>query len=388
MYKSRITEWGFRKYRKWNHVTAAPVGKQRQGARRCPNIHAVAPVLPSTMLPPSGLLSLERLFSCVTSYFDGSFDRGTWVSRDDEASISIGASGIVNNDPYKFYNYCRTASQLIRRGSLIQGDRLLSKAFGLVQRMLLAEDAHTLSRLLDSILYLEGSRLVGRAAQLQDFIYAKATCILPRDHPWYLICRLITRSDPELHHDLLAQAWQCATDAFRRSSGEFSMATVQCQVELLNRVYGKKSPSDAEQIMRCLLAQCENIHSVNDIVCLKVLVVLGYNLIDQRRPAEAWTVAVDVLKRARKAGTWSRAYQLEAFELAAWAQCCQGKQQMAEHNMRKAVEGHAKQWSRDLTVLRRMVILESWLRDWGRVADAQELIGEIVELIESNDGAM
>ena len=352
------------------------------------HIHAVAPVSPSVMLPSSSQLSQERLFACITSYFDSSFGRGIWISQDDEASVSVGASGIVNNDPYKFYNYCRTASQLLAQGSLIQGRQLLSRACGLVQGMLRAADTQTLSRFLDSLMYLEGSGLVGIAAQLQDFIYHMAKRVLPRDRAWYLICRLITRPDPELHLALLAQAWQCVIDALRRSSGEFSMATIQCQVELVNRVYGNKDPHRAERILRDLLRRCEDFHGTNNIVCLKVLVVLGYNLIDQQRPAEAEIVADDVLNRAHNAGPWSRAYQCEAFELAAWAQCCQGKQKMAERNQRKAVEGHAIQWGRDVNVLRRMVILESWLRKWGRIADAQELNREIVELIGPDDEAI
>jgi hypothetical protein len=55
--------------------------------------------------PPQALLVPERLFATITSYFDGSFRKGTWISNKKGHCVSRNALGNGSSDPTKAFSH-------------------------------------------------------------------------------------------------------------------------------------------------------------------------------------------------------------------------------------------------------------------------------------------
>ena len=91
-----------------------------------------------------------------------------------------------------------------------------------------------------------------------------------------------------------------------------------------------------------------------------------------------------MLVRAQNIG-WNVG-NIDALELSAKAQYYLGKHNLAERIIRDAVKKVAEVEERDNSdLLRIVVLLEGWLRGWGRGDDADKLKREMAELIDLED---
>jgi hypothetical protein len=204
-----------------------------------------------------------------------------------------------------------------------------------------------------------------------------STTLRAKGHPWAHIWRLIGMLEEDALELAFIQSWRCAIDSFEKSLGPFHKLSIECNLDLIVRVY---SPIEVDSLLRRLLSQLEKESSIPNSQTLRVKVNMGWNLVDQERYAEAEQLGQDVVSQAEEICSFSR--KLEALDLIAHSQYPQNQRISAEKNLRHAIQIAAETWGMtDPWTLDSMIILEGWLQEWGQEEEADRLKTEIDDAI-------
>ena len=383
-------------------ATSTTLGKRRQVSSPSPvtsNSHVVqqchrrirawaqSPSLPCVVTSPDVLRRQEMLFADIWSYVQGSISNGTWYLDSNGCLLSLQRRSV---DAPEFAHLCYEATKLFRRSSAAQGRRLLSKAFSLLEPLLKEEDPWLLQNLMSTMIRLKQNGHVDICAKIQDYI-AELTTIILREKPlWRRICISICYSDPD-HTELLSQSWRSLTDAFADvpagGGGRLTYMSVMNKAELTYRLYRSTEPERAERLLREILAEYEHKMQMMDDTAMYVIARLADVLHAQRKDADVELLVVeDALLRAREAGLLSTARQADFMEVLAQAQHRLCKDDLAEESIRRAIALYADRYVRnDPCIIGCRRDLESWLRDWGRDAEADQLSAVIDQMIGPDD---
>ena len=333
--------------------------------------------------PPSPLPDFripEQIFGLIHSYVPSVFVNRIWVLNETEVYNAQNQSEDVVSGA--FYHTCRTAVLLFNQNSYVQAQQVLSKAFGMIAKLLKAEEPRTLRRLWNSFAILIQNRLVDVALMLRRYICDMASLVLAPNHPLVRMWKLLSTSEPAQLEALVYQIWQCTTNAFARATGQFNQTTVSYQTELIYRIYGKSDPGSAERRLHSLLQECESQCGTSNFSYLHILTILGYNLLDQGKYEQAETTSNHLSEHARATAKYdSVKYQISAICIAVRAHYGLGQFCRAERGLREAVKmiaidrGENDTWRMEL-----MALLVEWLREWGRTEDADHLACELAKL--------
>lgn len=336
--------------------------------------------------PPPNLLVPELLLVKIQTYFEGSFERETWITdaMGQITNITSAATTVVGT-PFDLLQYIRTAVELVRMGSLVEFRRLLSKAFNLVQGLLRGEHPLTLFVFLDIIINLSYQGHPEIVSLLRSYIKEMATNTIARENPWGDICRLLGMLDGESLEQAIIQCWKCTHDTFKRGLGPFHTSTIEIFVSLILRT---KNLLEEEKVLRELLAQSEQALGVSSSSLLMVMYNLGVNLRDQRKYLEAEELGRQILDRAEDIELHGErlVQKITALEFIAWVQYSQKENDQAEKTMRDVIKMIVDRWgAADLWAINNTIYLEQWLRSWGREEDAYKLRAEREGLIEEDE---
>ncbi|KAH6722305.1 hypothetical protein BKA61DRAFT_172799 [Leptodontidium sp. MPI-SDFR-AT-0119] len=327
--------------------------------------------------PPQPFVVPEHLFSSIKSYLHGSFDSGTWVEDDTGSLTTLNPTARTTSQyPEDFHMYCFMAVDLLNKGSIVEFRRMLSKAFSVIQDLLLAQRPNTLDCFLDVFVLLIRSNKVEIASVLRTYLSQMATRILPKDHPWYQICQAFGMLDVESFEEVIIQSWKCAIDTWEECLGSFHAISLANRVDFISRLYGSKDLLEEEMMLRKLLVQVEQqTPSVSPRLVHRAMVTLGLNVLDQRKYIEAQKIGQAIISLAeRDKESIFVEDKIYALEIVARCQYHQDKNGLAEMNLREVIRlaserrGMKDSWAIDI-----MVLLEGWLREWGREEEAEEL---------------
>jgi hypothetical protein len=101
------------------------------------------------------------------------------------------------------------------------------------------------------------------------------------------------------------------------------------------------------------------------------------------RCQEAEVIASELLLRSRQRE--SQEVEISGLQLMSHAQHSLLKTLLAEQNIRQSIELiHQIYGSRHTWKIRNMVVLESWIRGWGRESEANKLQEDYKELVGNN----
>jgi hypothetical protein len=347
---------------------------------------AQSPSLPCVVTSPDVLRRQEMLFADIWSYVQGSISNGTWYLDSNGYLLNLQRGSV---DAPEFAHLCYEATKLFRRSSAAQGRRLLSKAFSLLKPLLKEEDPWLLQNLMSTMIRLKQNGHVDICAMIQNYIAELATIVLREKPLWRRICISICHSDPE-HTELLSQSWCSLTDAFADVpgvDGRLTYMSVMNKAELTYRLYRSTEPERAESLLRGILAEYEQKMQMMDDTAMYVIARLADVLHAQRKDADVELLVVeDALLRAREAGLLSTAREADFMEVLAQAQHRLFKDDLAEESIRKAIALYADRYVRnDPCIIGCRRDLESWLRDWGRDAEADQLSAVIDQMIGPDD---
>jgi hypothetical protein len=221
---------------------------------------------------------------------------------------------------------------------------------------------------------------------LRDYINKMAINIILREHPWGRIHQLISMLDAESLEQVIIQSWKCIIDAFDKVHGPSSISFIGSQLQFISIVHRGTDLVEQERLIRGLITHCE-VFNVS-ILQPKVRLVLGYNLTAQRRYPETEELGWDLLSRAQEQESDGDKItnKREALELISYSQYYQHRTKSAEKNLRGAIAVASDRWgSTEPSVIRNMIYLEVWLREWGRKEEADRMKEERVELIGRDD---
>ena len=334
--------------------------------------------------PPSPLpesRTPEQIFGLIHSYVSGSFGNRKWLMIANEVCMAKDPTGYPVSQIF-YMEVCGAAIRLFNQNSHAQAQRKLSRACGMIAKLLKREEPQSMRFLWDSLAILIQNRLVDVALMLRKFICEMASIILTPAHPWARMWKLLSKTEPDQLESLIHQAWQCATDAFAGATGRFNRTTISYQTNLIHRIYGVRDPASAVRRLRSLLQECERQCGTSNFSYLGILATFGYILLDQEKFEQAETTSNHLYEHAKATPQHeSLKYQISAMEVAARAHYGLGQLFRAEGGLREATNMIKRRWGKaDPWAINLMTVLEKWLREWNRREDADRLNREIAEL--------
>lgn len=302
---------------------------------------------------------------------------------DSHGSLLTPSGAQLHNDLCNdFDSYCFTATMLIGKGLWNEFRCALSKASGLVAKIIRAEHPRTLSCFLEVLIHLMQTGLPEAASILRDFIKRMSAEVTKKEHLWGQICHLLGELDFDCLEEAMAQIWKCTSDTFDSELGTYSRFAVSVRLDYTKRVYGTTNVREEERLLRNLLAP---LGDTPGLPTIRVMLNLAHNLNRQGRHDEAEKKALGVLSLLRNDKVYTRRIveRIESLKVVSRSQFEQGKALAAEQTMQDAMRIIVDQWGpQHPWVVEFMNVLEGWRRVWGREQEADEVQRKIRELLE------
>ncbi|KIN03326.1 hypothetical protein OIDMADRAFT_51293 [Oidiodendron maius Zn] len=335
--------------------------------------------VPDSPLPPQSLLVYEKLFASITSYFEGAFDGGLFMEKDNGYLDSASAKGTQSPNIFRHLSY--TGIRLMQSKSFAEGRRYFSKASDVVNPLLREQHPRALEMFLDFLIALRLNGYSEVARIFQNLAREMVINIFVEENPFrHIFCHISNLGDS--HFELgLTQAWRCISDKFTSSLGQFHPTVVQCYARYLN------SPcmSNGPQLLHCLLVQGEQEFDRFDERLSYIKYSYGNALYKQRRYTEAIEVLEGILIYLRPSGR-QEPRVIDMLELVSQCQYFLDHKEDAESNLRGAIKMAAKYYGENnALVLDLKTYLRSWLQEWGRETELDVLRAEIYEFLGPDD---
>ena len=335
-------------------------------------------------------LSEELLYN-INTYFDGSFSSGTWQYSEtskDCVNINHGIDTTRNNG--RFLDACRMSITLIKDKKYIEARRMLSRACELVQAMLSKGHPRTVSTFLEIFLWLKREGFDEVTNLIRNYLSEMAAAMLSGNHPLARICNLIAMVDGDVLEEAMVQSWKCTNDAFAKHLGRFSETTLHSYLTWVRWVYRPTNPKAEELILRELLADSSSVLDPRSPSSLSIQFKIGTNLMQQEQWDQCESIGKRFLARVKESGPSDDRIVIQniiqGLGLIATSQFNLGKLDSATTNMRAAVDLVAQNYGRtDPHVARKLTTIEGWLREFGKIEEANKVKLEIEKLIELDD---
>ncbi|PVH89553.1 hypothetical protein DL98DRAFT_647299 [Cadophora sp. DSE1049] len=345
--------------------------------------------IPQSPPPPPVLGIPEQLFRNISLYYVGSFHCGQWISRTRDGAAVFEVDSFYDPDQRNelqgdFY----MAGNLKANGSLNEFRRVLSKAFRLVHGILQRSHPRTLDRLFSSMLWLLHNGLTEVALLLRDYIRSLSIRLTSVQQPWGRIFLLLGNLDEQSLEHVLINAWKCNNDALDRGLGSFSDAGLLTHLNHIHHVYETYDGRRAEKLLWSLYDECERASNKTTTQIPTIMLSLGHSMLAQGKHDQTEDMALGILLRAQTEPRISFNLRVDAMVLAARAQYQQRRGRLAEKSMLDAIHMLTEEHGEGCPLATRYVnLLESWLREWGRTEDADELkkVADVVIGLDETD---
>jgi hypothetical protein len=340
------------------------------------NLLYEGPSVAHSLISPSNLLIPERLFLTIKTYMDGSFERGTWTTDQLELCTTNSPLGKELSDVHiTVPSHCHTVVDLIEKGFVVEFRRTMSKTFSLLHDLIRSEHPRTLDIFFTIFVIFRRNGRPEIAEMLRKLMCQVAATICSKEHPWTHISRLIATLEEDALQEAVIESWRCITDTFEKTLGPFHPSTLDAHLDLISGPVADANIFEAESCLRRLLAQCEEVSSLSSSQTLLLIIKMAWNLLGQGRYAEVEELALDILSRiADQDLNWERTV---AAKLLALSHYKRDNRSLAENNVRRALRLSMNEWGMNHSnVIEYMVLLEGWLRDWGREEEADKVKAE------------
>jgi hypothetical protein len=425
MYKNKITQWGLDKNNKENEIRAivrkttqrAAVGKksvarirgrvldpeeiqrylkrkshsmesaQVHSASTPPRLECFTPSeIPASPRTPEVFSIPEHIFTMIQDYITGSFQSGTWICKNLWSEChSIKRCYAADAALSDLQRWLKLACGLFDTASSEEGIRMLAAAVVGIKDILMAEAPEVFIRLFALILNLKSRgrpdiilRILGQFADM-------AAIVLPTRHPIGQICRHLMSLDSHQLTNIVSLAFQSVVDRFESILGQTSYSALTFRTEC--HVTQADDLRQKESSFRGLLQKCISVRGGCDDVCLRLLLLIVRNLLDQKRFVEAEDTALDSVARASHSDTeFTAYYYCESLRALGRAQSALGKISLAELSFWQAIEHSVSTWGwRNAMTLDYLFHLETVLVKWGKHTSAAKVRTQRREIIESLD---
>ena len=278
-------------------------------------MQSLVSALPRSVTPPQHLVLSEQLRNAIKIYISGSLDNRVWISNEHDYLVTTRISPArkaqsLTDNVEKFRSLCNRSRLLLGAKDFNTAGQHLSKAFGLIRDILIEEEPSTLDNICFSLsTFLDGG-FEDISTMFRTFIGQMAINVLPSNHPWCQICKLIGRASADDVRTLIGMIWKCSKDTFVSKLGPFHSSAIASEIEFLRKIQRVNDPRGATQRLRQLLVECEKVYGKSDYRSLSIALGLFWILREQGRYAEAVAVGESHLVLALDCVVWIHALWL------------------------------------------------------------------------------
>ena len=374
---SQILEHKIKRYQKATKLISQEQAPQlRTGTP--PGLICYTP-LASPLSTPAILETPERVAKDIQSYVDGCLSSGLWKLTDGDWLVT---TKVTRESSLDFFYSCSYAVNQFSIGEVKGAWRLLNLAMGLVERTVLEECPHTLEFLIRSVFWFtDWHHLQGITNVLLTQFSAMSATIKPKEHPFNKILpRLVGQDIPELKHTL-AIALQSHVDSFDETVGHFSWNAVKYQSTLL------QTSSDREGCTKSfceVLQELEQALGESDERCLFIRLGLSWSYYLSEQPRKAAEVARSVVRLESAQQSTDQILTMQAHDCLAQIHYQLSETDLAEQSLRQSIliqiDNHGRE---EYRVLDSMSFLGSWLEEWGRVDEAEEIRKQADDVLDT-----
>ena len=318
------------------------------------------------------------------------YDQKIWLpvdtSRFASQEYKSNTVGVLDSSSLdKFFGLCMNAIDLLKTQSFVEARKLLSSACSLIYGIIKFGHPDTLRLFLETFLFFineHGIFFDDALNIVRNYIGRMAMAILPKDHPWRAICGLLGTINKDQLDQSVLLSFQTLSNVLETKLGRLNNTTIKSRATHLFYAH-LHNLRDGELALRELLSECQD-PCVEQKDRFLVMKYLTSNLTRQGQFQEIEYLGEDYVAQAEQSGSYMDLVM--GYQMLSRGQHGLGKQAPAEASLRKVVDIFLGQNDPDSLswAIRFLTTLESWVRGWGRIADADKLKSEISDLIESN----
>ncbi|KAK0111484.1 hypothetical protein ONS95_001839 [Cadophora gregata] len=328
---------------------------------------------------PRSLHISENMFYSIKAYFEHSCRN---LILDENGTLLTPNGAKMSNDLCNdFDSYCFSATMFLEQGLYVESRRALSKASALVEPILQAEHPRTFACFLEVLIHLLQTGYPEVANIMRTFIQGMSARVTQPHQPWGRICHLLGAIDSDCLEEAMGQLWKCSSDTFETELGTFNRLAVSVRLDYIKRVFGNTNHLEEERLLRDLLAQSGNSF---EGYTPRVMLNLAHNLNRQGRYNESEEIGQHVLLliRDNEARGQFIVEKVDSLKLISRSQHSQKNALAAEMTLRQAISIIVGEWGlKHSWVPEFMLVLEGWLRGWGREDDANVVRAKIDTLM-------
>jgi hypothetical protein len=409
MYKSKITSWGFDKKHKLHEVQAimrkraqrSAAGKrttfylrgrlvdlddaERYLKRKRRSTKAdflrspptppdlVCLSVPASPQNPEKFRPLEVIFTHYRNYVNGALDCGLWINEGDDQGLysTRGSHGSANN----MFNFCSSSFELLNRGFFAEAGKLVRRAAIRLEEAVVSEDPHLLTSLVFALVTFQFTKY----QHVLDILYEHganlAIKFLAESHPLRYICAAL-RSDSVLGTEgSIAGLLEGMCITLRDLLGNQNINIIELEFEVIRRQCKLQELDDTKWQLQQMKYRIEQNCGSGNTRHLNVLIDMANVFLLCSEYNEAEMTVYEVLKILEKS-KFSRYNDLYRCAALWTLSCClydRGALIPAEETLRESIELALSVPSLGSMALFPYEILETWLREWGRLQEADEV---------------
>ena len=335
----------------------------------------------SPLATPEVLEIPERIAKLVQDYIDGSFENGTWIMSESGNALSMkGSVNLLNAFSYKVHGFVNH----FQNDETSYAWRMLRVATASIEHIISAEHPSTLNvlafSLYETIHYLNSSDV---AFFLLKQFSAMSAVIFPKKHPLIQVFARLVRLDMSHLKYTLLMAKESQSDGFERRLGRFNWDGISIQLSSLTL----KSMEGAAHTTEGYLTLLQAMELVLDPSDPRVVLTrnrLAFHHLNDGEYAEATKIAQRIIDLAAQTGNDRPDTHASAMCILSYAQYALSKTNLAEQNLRLAIQTRAKFYGwEDGRVLEYMSVLEDWLERWEKPDEAAEVRRHMEAILNS-----
>jgi hypothetical protein len=410
MYKNKITSWGFDKKHKLHEVQAImrkcaqrsaagkrtifylrgrPVDlddakrylKRKRRSTTADFLHSVPTPpdlvclsVPASPQSPEKFRPLEVIFTHYRNYVSGALDCGLWVNESDDRRLysTKESHGFVND----LFNFCASSFELLDRGFFAEAGKLARRTAICLEEAVVSEDPHLLR---DLVLALETFQFT-KYQHVLDILYEHganlAAKFLAESHPLRYICTAL-RSDSVLGTEgSIAGLLEGMCITLRDLLGSQNVNIIELEFRVIQRRCQRQKLDNTKWQLQQIKYRIEQNCGYGNTRHLNALLHIANIFSLCSEYSEAEMTAYEVLKILEDESTFSLRDKLFRCAALRTLSCClydRGDLTLAEETLRESIELALSVRSLESEALFSYEILETWLREWGRLQAADEI---------------
>ena len=347
----------------------------RQTASPTPEAVMFSTPVPSPILTPQVHAIPERMFHLVQDYCKGSFESGTWFSKDPlRVCRSIKDGKDAHNDWLELADGLQLACSLSSRNLSYEAEQTLRKAVTNIKQILLAEYPAALSEIFSLMVRLR-DREEAEIALRQFFVMGKA--LLGSEHPLSRICECCCKIYAAFFGDIAIRCVEIVFSQFEISLGPLHLSTLYSRLNLIE--IGRKGGERRVQELKKLLREFEDTLQPEDPRVMRVREWTADACLVEGRYEDAMSLIQPNIAQYQDRSLTNAEYHHHSDDLYLLAMCQQalGEIDLGIETLHQAIDLRISDWgTQDAQARTWLLFLENWYLEQGleeNAAIAREL---------------